>query len=135
MEEEKFSFNNSFLKGKEYVDTQIRLAQLKAIDKGSRVFGSVVVDITKLIFALLVLFFFSLALGFFLGELLNSYALGFFLTGCIFLVVIFILNLLEPKLEARFRDAIIRKLTKKWDDEEKYETINSSQHEEYTQNK
>ncbi|SMG41308.1 phage holin family protein [Sphingobacterium psychroaquaticum] len=135
MEEEKFSFNNSFLKGKEYVDTQIRLAQLKAIDKGSRVFGSVVVDITKLIFALLVLFFFSLALGFFLGELLNSYALGFFLTGCIFLVVIFILNLLEPKLEARFRDAIIRKLTKKWDDEEKNETINSSQHEEYTQNK
>lgn len=135
MEEEKFSFNNSFLKGKEYVDTQIRLAQLKAIDKGSRVFGSVVVDITKLIFALLVLFFFSLALGFFLGELLNSYALGFFLTGCIFLVVIFILNLLEPKLEARFRDAIIRKLTKKWDDEEKSETINSSQHEEYTQNK
>lgn len=64
MEEEKFSFNNSFLKGKEYVDTQIRLAQLKAIDKGSRVFGSVVVDITKLIFALLVLFFFFLGFRF-----------------------------------------------------------------------
>ena len=122
MEEEKFSFNGTFQKGKEYIDTQIHLAKLKLMAKGSRLVGSMVLDITKLILFLLVLFFFSLALGFFLGEQLGSYALGFFLTGCIFLFVILIVRLLEPKIEDRFRDALIRKLTSKWEDDEKNET-------------
>jgi len=81
----------------------------------------------------LVLFFFSLALGFFLGELLGSYALGFFLTGCIFLLVILIVRVFEPKIEDLFRDALIRKLTSKWEDESKNEseTLKEDDHEKH----
>ncbi len=137
MEDEKFSFNGTFQKGKEYVDTQIKLAKLKAMAKGSRVFGSVVLDITRLIICLLVLFFFSMALGFFLGELLHSNALGFFLTGCIFLFTLLIIRLLEPRLENLFRDAIIQKLTHKWEDDEPNnpDTVKAEEHEEYKENK
>ncbi|MEJ5055190.1 hypothetical protein [Sphingobacterium sp. MYb382] len=122
MEEEKFSFSGTFQKGKEYIDTQVQLAKLKVMARGSRLIGSIVLDITKLILFLLVLFFFSLALGFYLSALLNNYALGFFLTGCIFLLIILIVRLLEPKIEDLFRDALIRKLTSRWDDEAKNES-------------
>lgn len=133
MEEEKFSFSGTFQKGKEYIDTQLQLAKLKVMAKGSRLIGSMVLDITKLILFLLVLFFFSLALGFFLGELLGSYALGFFLTGCIFLLVILIVRVFEPKIEDLFRDALIRKLTSKWEDESKNEseTLKEDDHEKH----
>jgi len=133
MEEEKFSFSGTFQKGKEYIDTQVQLAKLKVMAKGSRLIGSIVLDITKLILFLLVLFFFSLALGFYLGELLGSYALGFFLTGCIFLLIMFIVRLLEPKIEDLFRDALIRKLTSRWDDEAKNEseTLNENDDEKH----
>lgn len=132
MEDEKFSFNGTFQKGKEYIDTQLRLAKLKAMANGSKIFGSVVVDITKLIIALLVLFFFSMALGFFLGEVLHSNALGFFLTGCLFLFSLLVIRLLEPRLENLFRDSIIQKLTSKWedDDQQDSDTVKADGHEE-----
>ncbi|SRR5690606_6193297 len=138
MEEEKFSFTNTFLKGKEYVDTQITLLKLKALAKGSRIFGSLVLDLTKILLILFILFFCSLALGFFLGELLNSNALGFLLTGVIFFVILLIIRLFEPKLEAIFMDLTIRKLANKWDGEEdklEEDHIKTSEHEEFKENK
>lgn len=123
MEEEKFSFGGSAQKGKEYVDTQFRLLKLKALSKGSRMFSIVALDITKLVFTLFVVFFCSLALGFFLGELLGSNALGFLLTGVIFVVCILLIKSFEPKLEAFIRDKAIQKFASKWDDEEGDETF------------
>lgn len=139
MEEEKFSFSGTFQKGKEYVDTQLKLFQLKALAKGSRIAGSLVLDVTKIVLTLFIVFFCSLALGFFLGELLNSNALGFFLTGIIFLIVLLLIRAFEPKLEAIFMDVTIRKLASKWDGEEDEEVIEEKVKtdidEKFTQNK
>src|SRR5690606_8849054 len=118
MEEEKFSLSGTFQKGKEYVDTQIKLLQLKALAKGSRIAGSLVLDVTKVVFTLFIIFFCSLALGFFLGELLGSNALGFLLTGVIFFVLVLLIRFFEPKLESFFVDLTIRKVTSKWDDDD-----------------
>ncbi|MFD1771375.1 phage holin family protein [Sphingobacterium suaedae] len=140
MEEEKFSFNGTFQKGKEYVDTQIKLLQLKALAKGSRIAGSLVLDVTKVVLTLFIVFFCSMALGFFLGELLGSNALGFLLTGVIFFIIVLLIRAFEPKLENIFMDMTIRKLASKWDGDEDEEMVEeektkSNGHEEFTENK
>ena len=118
MSDQKFSFSGSFQKAKEYVDTEIELFKLKAMAKGGRIIGALVLDVTKLLLTLIIVFFFSLALGFYLGELMGSYALGFLATGGIFLVILLIIRALEPKLEAMFMDLSIRKILGKWNEEE-----------------
>jgi len=124
MEEEEKTFAHTFQKGKEYVDTQLTLLKLRALDRGARVSGSITLDLTKVLIGLFVLFFCSLALGFFMGELLGSNALGFFLTGVLFLAVFVVVRLFEPKLEACFTDRIIRKVTEKWAEEDAAENNN-----------
>lgn len=120
MEEQKFSFSGSYQKAKEYVDTQLQILKLKAISKSSRIVGAIVLDATKVVLLLIILFFWSLALGFWLGELMGSYALGFLATGGIFLVILLIVRAVEPKLEAKFMDITIKKILGKWNEEEDY---------------
>jgi len=120
MDEQKFSFSGSFQKTKEYVDTQVELIKLKAIAKSSRILGAVVLDVTKVILILIIVFFFSLALGFYLGELMGSYSLGFLSTGGIFLIILLIIRALEPRLEQKFMDLTISKVLGKWNEEEDY---------------
>ncbi|MCI0921467.1 phage holin family protein [Sphingobacterium rhinopitheci] len=118
MEEQKFSFTGSFQKTKEYADTQLELFKLRAIAKSARIGGALVLDVTKLLLSLIVVFFLSLALGFFLGELMDSNALGFLSTGILFLIVLFIVIAKEPKLEAKFMDLTIARILSKWNDED-----------------
>lgn len=118
MEEQKFSFSRSFQKIREYVDTRIDLVKLKVIAKSSRIIGALVVDVSKLVLLLIIIFFFSLALGFYLGELLGSYSLGFLATGGIFLVLLLLIKLFEPKLEAKVMDITIRKVMGKWNEDD-----------------
>ena len=117
MEEQKFSFSGSFQKTKEYVDTQVELIKLKAIAKTSRILGAVILDIMKVILVLIIVFFFSLALGFYLGELLGSNALGFLTTGGIFIAILLILRLVETRLEDIFMNLTIRKVLGKLNEE------------------
>ncbi len=118
MDDQKFSLSGSFQKAKEYVDTQIKLTKLKALSKSARIGGALIVDITKLLLGLIVVFFVSLALGFYLGELMGSNALGFLTTGGFFLLLILIIKAFEPRLEARFTNMTIRKVLAKWNEEE-----------------
>ncbi|TYR37129.1 hypothetical protein FXV77_07640 [Sphingobacterium phlebotomi] len=139
MEEEKFSLSGAFQKGKEYVDTQIKLLQLKGLAKGSRIISSLALDVVKIIFTLFIVFFCSLALGFYLGEVLESNALGFLLTGVIFFILVLLIRAFEPGLEKMFMNLTIRKVTSKWQGEEDEdiieEKIKSSVNEEFTENK
>lgn len=116
MEEQKFSFSESFKKSKEYLDTQVELLKLQAISRMTRIMGSLIVDGSKLLLTLLVVFFWSLALGFYLGEVLGSYSLGFLATGGIFLIIVLLIRAFEPKLEAKFMDLSIKRILAKWDD-------------------
>ncbi|GGE10144.1 MULTISPECIES: hypothetical protein [Sphingobacterium] len=115
MEEQKFSFSEVFDKSKEYIETQIELAKLKALSRSSRIAGSLIVDGSKVLLALLIVFFISLALGFYLGELLGSYSLGFLATGGIFFVILLLIRIFEPRLEAKFMNMTIKRIMSKWD--------------------
>lgn len=127
MEEQKFSFSESFKKSKEYLDTQFELLKLQAISRMTRIMGSLIVDASKLLLTLLVIFFWSLALGFYLGEVLGSYSLGFLATGGIFLIIILLIRVFEPKLEAKFMNLSIKRILAKWDDpdDEEEEKLNT----------
>lgn len=117
MEEQKFSFSESFSKAKEYVDTQLELLRLKAISRSSRIGATIILDMTRVLLVLLIVFFMSLALGFFLAELLGSYALGFLATGAIFLVILLIVNSMSVSLERKFMGIIVERIFSKMHDE------------------
>lgn len=117
MEEQKFSFSESFSKAKEYVDTQLELLRLKAISRSSRIGATIILDMTRVLLVLLIVFFMSLALGFFLAELLRSYALGFLATGAIFLVILLIVNSMSVSLERKFMGIIVERIFSKMHDE------------------
>lgn len=117
MEDRKFSIKGVFQKSKEYIDTRFNLVKLKLVERSSRLIASLIVDGLKTVFALFVLFFLSLSLGFYLSELLGSNALGFLSTGGIFVVLIALLSLFEVRLERLFMNLSIKRFLQKWNDE------------------
>ncbi len=117
MEERKFSIKGVFQKSKEYIDTRFKLVKLKLVERSSRLIASLIVDAVKTLFALFAIFFLSLALGFFLGELLGSTALGFLTMGGIFVVLIALIAMFEARLERRFMNLSIKRFLQKWNDE------------------
>jgi hypothetical protein len=110
----KFSLSGTFKAGREYLDTRFKLIQLQFAERIVRVVASLLVDLLKAIFALFVLFFLSLALGFYFSELLGSMALGFLATGGIFVLFILILSLLKLPLERWLINLSIKRLLWKW---------------------
>jgi len=62
-----------------------------------------------------------------LGEVLGSNSLGFLATAVIFLVILLLIRVLEPKLETKFMDLSIRRFSAKWDDEADEEENNLKQ--------
>ncbi|KKX49031.1 MULTISPECIES: hypothetical protein [Sphingobacterium] len=127
MEEEKFSLSGTFQKTKEYLDSQLNLIRLKTVERSSRLIASLIVDGAKIILTLFIIFFLCLALGFYLGEVLGSNSLGFLATAVIFLVILLLICVLEPKLETKFMDLSIRRFSAKWDDESDEEENNLKQ--------
>lgn len=127
MEEEKFSLSGTFQKTKEYLDSQLNLIRLKTVERSSRLIASLIVDGAKIILTLFIIFFLCLALGFYLGEVLGSNSLGFLATAVIFLVILLLIRVLEPKLETKFMDLSIRRFSAKWDDESDEEENNLKQ--------
>lgn len=117
MEEKKFSINGVFQKSKEYIDTRFKLFKLKLVERSSRLIASLIVDMVKTVFAIFVIFFLSLALGFYLSELLGSSSLGFLATGGIFIVLIILISAFESRLERLFMNLSIKRFLQKWNDE------------------
>lgn len=125
MEEEKFSLSGTFQKTKEYLDSQLNLIRLKTVERSSRLIASLIVDAAKLILTLFILFFLCLALGFYLGEVLGSYSLGFLATAGIFIIIVLLIRVFESKLESTFMDLSIRRFSAKWTDEDEEEEDNN----------
>lgn len=117
MEERKFSINGVYQKSKEYIDTRFKLFRLKLVERSSRLIASLVTDGLKGILAVFVVFYLSLALGFYLSELLGSSALGFLATGGIFVLLIILVSAFENPLERFFMNLSIKRFLQKWNDE------------------
>lgn len=99
----------------------MELAKLKAISRASRIVGSLIVDASKVLLVLLIVFFLSMALGFYLGEVLESNSLGFLATGGIFILIIVLIRVFEIKIEKIFINITIKKIMSKWGDDDEDE--------------
>ncbi len=107
------------LKG--YVETRIELLILNLSEKGTFWFGNMIQQSFSFIILGTGLLFGFIALGFYLGELLNSNALGFACIGGFLFLIGLILILMKPKnisrkIQQQFMRDVIEALEEKKED-------------------
>ena len=97
--------------GAEYLNTLYRLQILKLTRKATDVTANLAGGIVSAILGLFILFFCGMALGFWLGEVLDSYALGFLIVAGVFgLVAVVFMSMRRKLVFPIWRNKIIRKL-------------------------
>lgn len=135
MDEQKFSLKELFGKVKEYANNRRHLVLLQVTDRLSRVIADLFTDVLRGLLALFVLFFFSLALGFWLSELLHSNSLGFLATGGLFIIFILVITWSRKGLEKKVTELTIARVLKNWndtdDDEEQDKQSNGTESRDY----
>jgi len=94
-----------------YAETYYKLTVLKAADKATGIASNSLTAAVTLLVGLFTLFFLSMALAFWLGDLLDSYAAGFLIVGLFFAACIASVILLRKRIVFPFiRNKIIRNL-------------------------
>ena len=100
-------------KVEQYLKTSLELYKLKAIDKGTDVFTSVVSQV--IIFAIIALIFLlaTIGLALYLGEVLGKPYLGFFaLAGAYIVIAVILLIFRKPLLDDSLNDFIGKQICK-----------------------
>lgn len=98
---------------KEYLQVRKELATLTAVEKGSQLFANLLTDGLVLLFAVLAFLFGSLALGYYLSEVLgNTYAGFLIITGFYFLAALIVYSIKDKYMEKRIINIMITKFFK-----------------------
>lgn len=94
----------------DYAETYYKLSLLKVTKKATDVGSSILAGVTMAVLGFLFVFFGALALGWWLGDVLESRALGFLCVGAFFLLLmLIILALRRSIIFLYFRNLLIRK--------------------------
>jgi hypothetical protein len=95
----------------DYVQTNYRLAVINAADKATTIAAGTMASLVVLFLGTFVLLFASLALGIWLGDLLDSRALGLLLVAVLYTLIILIVVSMRKKIVfPMIRDSLIKKL-------------------------
>jgi len=95
----------------EYIQTYYKLSIIKITDKATGIVASVMSSLAVFFLGIFVLLFSGIALGIWLGEIVNSNALGYLLVAGIYLLIIIILVSLRKRIVfPMIRNLIINKL-------------------------
>jgi len=98
----------------DYFEAKIQLYKIGAYEKIAAVTAVFFSSIIILLFGSFLLFFFCICLGFYIGELLNSNALGFLIVFGIYLLLFIMIILFRKKLLEKFIvDKVIESLFEK----------------------
>jgi hypothetical protein len=81
-----------------YLETSYKLAVVEAADKSTKILASITAACVVLVLGLFVILFGGVALGIWLGNLLNNAALGFVLVAALFLLIILILVAMRKRI-------------------------------------
>lgn len=110
MEEIKLKAENLTKSVGDYFDTYYKLTVVKAADKATGIAASSLAGISIVFLGIFVLFFSGLALGVWLGQLLDNQAAGYFIVAGIYLLLIVLLVVLRKRIVFPFiRNLIVRK--------------------------
>lgn len=98
--EENF-FGESKQKVEEYVKDRLLLLKLEAVEKISRLAGSLFAGLLIALFSFFLLMFLSIMLGYFLGELLNHMFWGFGIVAGLYLLLLVVVIVFKKHLFER----------------------------------
>ncbi len=111
MEEQPFSPEALYEKAKDYTNTTLELAKLKALDKASDLVSTTVPRVAVIILLLLFAFCANMALSFWLGALTGQTYYGFLIVaGFYLLLALFIHYVLHKSIKRRIANAFIKKI-------------------------
>lgn len=95
----------------EYIQSYYKLTLLNAADKATSIAASTLASVTVLFLGTFVILFGGVALALWIGDMLNSYALGFVLVAALFLLIIIVVVAMKKKIVFPIiRDSLINKL-------------------------
>ena len=95
----------------DYLETNVELIKLRAIDRTSDISSSFVSKMTILVFILHGVFILNMGLAFWIGELLGKIYLGFFIVAGFYTLIALILHLFRDSwLKEPLNSMIIKKL-------------------------
>ena len=95
----------------DYVQSTIQLAKVKATKGASSAVAGIAIGITAFLLVIFFLIFFFTAIAWWLADVFNSAALGFFsVAGLFFLILVIIFALRKKLIVPAIRNAIISKV-------------------------
>ena len=95
---------------KEYIELQIKIAKYKAIDGSSEAFATIVIAVILSVAGVLVLLFASVALGFYLSEVLHTNWGGFGCVAGLYLILLLILLVSGKAIKTSIANKMINKI-------------------------
>ena len=95
---------------KEYVETRIKIAKLKAVDGSTSVIAAIVADVAIVLSLLLVFIFGTTTLGFYLSDLFDSFWKGFGCITLLYLIVAIVLKVKSPIIQKTIASRLIEKI-------------------------
>ena len=103
----------------EYFDARLKLIKLETFEKIAKVTAVLFSSLVVALLGFFLLFFLSMSLGFYLGKVFESMALGFLaVTGLYLILFVLVLFMKKDLMENFLIERIIGELTKKEDDDE-----------------
>ena len=95
-----------------YVDIKLQLVRLSAYEKSARAVALSALGLMLFFTLLFALLFVFLTLGFFLGEIIGSDALGFSIVALAYLILLGIQMLMRNRIRRWIENLVINELTK-----------------------
>jgi len=97
---------------KDYIETYLKLARLKAIDKGTSLAAGIAVDVAMILSMLVVLLFASITLAFFLADVFHSEWKGFGCVALLYALTVLIMVVFKKSFERPIVNILLKKLFK-----------------------
>ncbi len=109
-----FDHEGLFDRAKDYINTSIELKKLGAIQSVVKSVGGIASGFVLLIVGIFFLMFLSIAVGLYLGALLTSMYLGFFIVAAFYLILVILVVLIGKNyIQNPVTNLLIRKIFKK----------------------
>ncbi|HWD88650.1 MAG TPA: phage holin family protein [Mucilaginibacter sp.] len=112
MEEEKEAPPPIIEQVKEYIDTQVELVKLEAVEQGAKFLSGVIVDLIIAVCFILAFLFVSVALALLLSSFMHSYWAGFGTMGGVYIIAGWILIKWKDKMRPSLANTFIKNFFK-----------------------
>lgn len=102
-----------------YAELKLELLKLSAYEKGGKIISHLSYDLLLMLLAFFATLFIFLAIGFYLGELLQSMGAGFAVVAILYMLLIGIIMKNRKHIQLKIMNVIISALTANDDKEDK----------------